>query len=37
MKMDFLGHVLSLKGIRLNPKKGEAIKEWQNPVMAKGI
>jgi hypothetical protein len=26
MKMDFLGHVLSLKGIRLNQKKVQAIK-----------
>lgn len=37
MKMDFLGHVFSLKGIRLNSKKVQAIKEWQNSVMVKGI
>jgi hypothetical protein len=37
MKMDFLGHVLSSKGIRPNPKMVQTIKEWKNPVMAKGI
>ncbi len=37
MKMDFLGHVLSLKNIRLDLKKVLAIKEWQNLVTAKGV
>jgi uncharacterized protein YlbG (UPF0298 family) len=36
-QMDFLGHVLSLKNIRLDLKKVMAIKEWENLVTAKGV
>lgn len=36
MEMDFLGDVLSLKGIRPNPKKVQVIKEWQSPMTMKG-
>jgi hypothetical protein len=35
--MNFLGHVLSQEGVKPNPKKIESIKEWLNPVSAKGI
>lgn len=35
--MDFLGHVLFLNNIKLDPKKIQAIKEWQSPTMAKGV
>lgn len=37
MKMDFLGHVLSLKNIRLDLKKVPAIKEWENLVTARRV
>jgi hypothetical protein len=37
MKMDFLGYVLSLKSIRPKSKMVQTIKEWQNPMMVKGI
>jgi hypothetical protein len=33
--MNFLGHVLSRKGVRLDPKKIKSIREYQNPVLAK--
>ncbi len=36
-QIDFLGHVLSLKNIRLDLKKVMAIKEWENLVTAKGV
>jgi len=36
-KMNILGHVLSWEGVKPNPKKIKSIKEWQNPVLAKGI
>jgi hypothetical protein len=35
--MDFLGHVLSKEGVRLDPKKIESIKECQNLVSTKGV
>jgi hypothetical protein len=35
--MNFLGHVLFWEGVRPDPKKIESIREWQNPVSAKGI
>lgn len=37
MEMDFLGHVLSSKGIRLDPKKVQVIKEWQSLMTMKGV
>jgi hypothetical protein len=30
LEMDFLGDVLSWEGVRLDPKKIESIKWWQN-------
>jgi hypothetical protein len=35
--MDFLGHILSRKGVRLDSKKLENIKDWKRPIIVKGI
>ncbi len=35
--MDFLGHILSWEGVRLDPKKLEAIWDWKRTIMVKGI
>jgi hypothetical protein len=37
LEMDFLGHVLSWEGARLDPKTIESIKEWQSPDLTKGV
>ncbi len=37
LEMDFLGHVLSWEGARLDPKTIESIKEWQSPNLTKGV
>jgi hypothetical protein len=35
--MNFLGHVSSKEGVRLDPKKIESIREWQTLVSTKGV
>jgi hypothetical protein len=35
--MDFLGHISSREGVRLNPKKLQAIRDWKRLVIVKGI
>jgi hypothetical protein len=35
--MDFLGHVLSREGVKLDPRKIESIKEWQSLALANGV
>jgi hypothetical protein len=35
--MDFLEHVLSWEGVRLDPRKIESIKEWQGLASANGV
>lgn len=35
--MDFLGNILSWEGVKLDPKKLEAIQDWKRPFMVKGI
>jgi hypothetical protein len=35
--MDFLRHILSQEGVRLDPKKLENIKDWKRPITVKGI
>ncbi len=37
LEMDFLGHVLSWEGARLDPKTIESILEWQSPYLTKGV
>jgi len=37
LKMDFLGHVLSQEGVRLNPKNIQSIKKWRRSMSAKGV
>ncbi len=36
-EIDFLGHILSREGVRLNPKKLQAIRDWKRPITIKGI
>lgn len=36
-ELDFLGHVLGGDGIRPDPKKIEAIREWETPRTQKGV
>jgi len=35
--MDFLRHILSQEGVRLDLKKLEDIKDWKRPITIKGI
>jgi hypothetical protein len=35
--MNFLGHVLFWKGMKLNPKKIQIIKKWQSSTITKGL
>jgi hypothetical protein len=37
LEMDFLKHVLSWEGVRVDLKMIESIKEWQSPMLAKGV
>jgi hypothetical protein len=37
LEMDFLGHVLSWDGVKVDPKKIESIREWQSPMSTKGV
>jgi hypothetical protein len=37
LEMDFLGHVLSWEGVKVDPKKIELIKQWKSPMSAKGV
>jgi len=36
-EIDFLGHILSREGVRFNPKKLQAIRDWKRPITIKGI
>jgi Reverse transcriptase (RNA-dependent DNA polymerase) len=36
-ELDFLGHVISARGIEVDPKKVEKIINWPTPVCAKGV
>ena len=35
--VDFLGHVVSFEGIRVDPQKIEAIKSWPRPISPSDI
>ncbi|XP_061993760.1 uncharacterized protein LOC133711674 [Rosa rugosa] len=35
--MEYLGHVISEKGVAVDPKKIEAIKNWKKPMTLKGL
>jgi hypothetical protein len=37
LEMNFSRHVLSREGIRPNPKKIKLVREWQSPILAKGV
>jgi flagellar biosynthesis protein FlhB len=36
-EIDFLKHILSEEGVRLDLKKLQPIKNWKRPIMVKGI
>jgi hypothetical protein len=36
-EMDFMGHILSREGVRLDPKKLQVVRDWKRLVMVKGI
>jgi hypothetical protein len=36
-EMDFLGHILSWKRVKPDPKKLEAIRDYKRPIINKGI
>ena len=35
--MEYLGHIISTKGIEIDPKKTEAVKNWPRPLTPTGI
>lgn len=35
--MEYLGHVISAKGVAVDPAKIECLKEWQKPKTLKGL
>ncbi len=36
-EMDFLGHILSWEGVKLDPKKLQTTQDWKRIIMVKGV